>query len=98
VSEPGTLSDLIRLHPADTVAVCRRAVEAGELLHSDAGALAALDQIPQGHKIALVAHRGGDPVVKYGRPIGTAIHDIEAGSHVHVHNLRTVRGLAEPAR
>jgi altronate hydrolase len=83
--------ELIRLHPSDTVAVCRRAVATGERLCSEAGELAALEPVPQGHKIALYTHQPGELVIKYGHPIGEATVQIAAGSHVHVHNLRTIR-------
>ena len=84
--------DLIRLHPTDTVAVCRRPVTAGEHLCYDRGSVTALEPIAQGHKIALRRHLPGEPVVKYGHPIGAAICEIDTGRHVHVHNLRTIRG------
>jgi hypothetical protein len=29
----------------------------------------------------------GDLVTKHGRPIGRATADIEAGDHVHIHNV-----------
>ena len=85
-------AELIRLHPDDTVAVCRRAVTAGERLRFEAGEVTALDPVPQGHKIALRAHRPGEQAIKYGHPIGVATAAIAAGGYVHVHNLRTVRG------
>ena len=87
--------DLIRLDPRDTVAVCRTAIAAGTQLGD--GDLTALDSVPQGHKIALAAHAVGDPVVKYGHPIGVATAAIAVGEHVHVHNLATVRGRRQSA-
>ena len=42
-----------------------------------------------GHKYAARAIKQGEPVVKYGFPIGTAAADIAPGDHVHTHNLRT---------
>jgi hypothetical protein len=41
-----------------------------------------------GHKVALVPIAAGQPVVKYGQPIGHATSDIRVGEHVHVHNCR----------
>ena len=84
---------LIQVHPQDTVAVVRRAVAAGERLDLDGISLTVLEPIDQGHKIALVDHHNGDPVIRYGHQIGLATEEIRPGSHVHVHNLRTVRGL-----
>ena len=43
-----------------------------------------------GHKIALRDIAKGEPVIKYGFPIGEATEDIPAGGHVHTHNLHTL--------
>ncbi|AAK41498.1 hypothetical protein SULI_11375 [Saccharolobus solfataricus] len=51
----------------------------------------AISDIPLGHKIALKDIRQSDIVIKYGRPIGSAIKDIKVGEHVHVHNIRSNR-------
>ena len=85
-------SALILLDPSDSVAVCRRAVQEGEEQSCAGHTVVVLEAIAQGHKIALRAHEPGDTVIKYGRPIGVASAAIRPGDHVHVHNLRTVRG------
>ena len=51
-----------------------------------------LEEIPQGHKVALRPVKAGEKVVKYGFCIGFAKEDIEAGGWVHVHNLKTALG------
>ncbi len=43
----------------------------------------------RGHKAALKDIKRGENIIKYGYPIGHAVEDIPAGSHVHTHNLRT---------
>lgn len=43
------------------------------------------------HKIAIRSIRKGEPVVKYGEHIGIGACDIEAGEHVHVHNVESRR-------
>lgn len=48
--------------------------------------------IPAGHKMALQPIALGEPVIKYGFPIGIATADIAAGDWVHDHNVKT--GLA----
>lgn len=55
-------------------------------------AVALTDQgsVPRGHKVAVVDIPAGAPVVKYGHVIGRARTDIEAGEHVHTHNLEFV--------
>ncbi len=45
--------------------------------------------LDDGHKYALCDIAAGDPVIKYGYPIGRATEDIPAGAHVHSHNLST---------
>ena len=63
----------IQIHPADNVAV----------------ALEDLPGIPAGHKIALRDFKAGDPVVKYGFPIGHVIHDVKQGALIDHRDIRT---------
>jgi altronate dehydratase small subunit len=44
--------------------------------------------IPFGHKIAIRDLKKGDPVIKYGQPIGSASRDIKQGDWVHTQNVR----------
>lgn len=53
--------------------------------------------IPYGHKVALRDIAKGSTVMKYGLSIGTAIADIKAGDHVHVHNVESNRGRGDLA-
>jgi altronate hydrolase len=92
---PSPPPSLLRLHPNDTVAVVLREVAAGEVLHLDDQRITAMEAVPGGHKIALRSHKLGDPVLKYGWPIGRATADIEPGRHVHTHNVRTGLSNAE---
>ena len=50
-----------------------------------------VEDIPSGHKLAIRSIAKGQPVLKYGQPIGTAASDIAIGTHVHVHNLKSGR-------
>lgn len=86
---PPVLRRTMRLHPADSVAMCLEAVAAGEPV--EAG-LIALDPIPAGHKIALQHVETGAAVLKYGQAIGVASEPIAAGRHVHLHNLTAESG------
>lgn len=47
--------------------------------------------VPVGHKIALVDLKSGDTVIKYGQDIGRMVGPAGKGQHVHVHNLKTKR-------
>jgi hypothetical protein len=53
------------------------------------------EPIAPGHKIALRRIAAGEPVIKYGSPIGTASRDILAGTHVHTHNVVSSRGRGD---
>ncbi len=81
--------DSIRISPQDNVAVALHPLTKGAV-HQD---VALTEDIQQGHKFALRPIRAGEPIVKYGYPIGIAKSDIPAGAWVHVHNVRT--GLSE---
>lgn len=79
---------VVRIHPDDNVAVAVDPIEQGgtfTLNHKRE----ALNAVPAGHKIALASIAEGDPVIKYGFPIGRATARIEAGEWVHSHNLAT---------
>jgi len=49
--------------------------------------ITARQPIPFGHKVALRDKAPGDIVCKYGHPIGQVVDDIQAGDHVHTHNM-----------
>jgi altronate hydrolase len=92
-----------QIAPGDNVAIALR-----HLAQGDAGAgVTAASDIAKGHKIALRPIAAGQPVIKFGFPIGNASRAIAAGEHVHTHNLRTAlastgsyayRPAARPAR
>lgn len=52
----------------------------------------ALGEIPRFHKVAVQAMAKDQQVVKYGEVIGVATQPIEAGEHVHTHNVISIRG------
>ena len=47
-------------------------------------------KIPQGHKISIKEIKKGEKIFKYGQIIGEATTNIQAGEHVHNHNLAFV--------
>ena len=85
----------IRIHPDDNVAVILEDIRQGEALELNGITVTAAEDIARGHKIALRRIAEGEPVVKYGNPIGVAKAEIPAGAWAHVHNVRT--GLSESA-
>ena len=75
----------IRIHPADDVVIARQQLVGGTVLADEGITVAGL--VAPGHKVALRAIAQGAPVRHYNQIIGTAKRPIEAGQHVHTHNL-----------
>ncbi len=86
------MTNFLKINPKDSVAVALMPLTAGTVLTVDGQEVRLLEDIPQGHKFALVPLSSGSPVIKYGNPIGTAVSDIRAGSRVHTHNMKTGLG------
>jgi hypothetical protein len=93
VVENGMKRNAVRIHPSDNVITLLVDVAAGERASWGGSAwIATRENIPEGHKAALGDIPRGEPVRKYGHPIGTAGRDIAAGEHVHTHNLARDEG------
>ncbi len=56
-----------------------------------AGKVKLLGNVPLGHKVAMRDVAKDKTVIKYGREIGKAVQEIAKGTHVHTHNLKTMR-------
>lgn len=80
---------LLRLAPEDNVAVAICTIQAGQTLVIAGSPVRISQTIPTGHKVAILPIRAGQPVRKYGAPIGSATCDIQPGQHVHTHNLKS---------
>jgi len=80
----------------DNVATATRAVKTGEKLAVRVGEeekeIAVKSDIKFLHKFALKDINKGDKIFKYGMLMGEATADISQGEHVHVHNVRSLRG------
>jgi len=81
----------------DTVGVAAVDLVKGQRLtgwnmeHDSTLRLEVKQDVPLGHKIALVDIPKGDAVVKYNESIGRASKAIKKGQHVHTQNLKTER-------
>ena len=73
----------IRLHPADDVVIARSQLMGGSTIEE----VRIRGLIPPGHKVAVRPLGPGQPVRRYNQIIGFASRPIEAGEHVHTHNL-----------
>ncbi|HWA73741.1 MAG TPA: altronate dehydratase family protein [Polyangiaceae bacterium] len=83
------MTRLLLIHGDDSVAVATTELEPGSSVEVDGQAITVVSAVPAGHKVARRAHGAGEPVIKYGWPIGRASVAIAPGEHVHVHNLHT---------
>ncbi|HPQ14485.1 MAG TPA: UxaA family hydrolase, partial [Bryobacteraceae bacterium] len=84
---PSAENSAILLHPEDNVAIARVPLSPGQELRFGDRRLRALDPVSPGHKIAVASIGQGEAVRRYGQVIGRATCPIEAGRHVHTHNL-----------
>jgi altronate hydrolase len=84
---PNAENAAIHLHPTDNVAIARVALPAGVEIRVDGLGVLTRDAIPAGHKVALWDIAAGETVERYGQAIGRAKVAIDAGRHVHTHNL-----------
>ena len=77
---------LIRVHARDNVAIVANTdgLRAGTPLDATS---TLVEDIPEGHKLALVDIEQGAPVYRYGVPIGFAARPIARGAWVHEGNL-----------
>ena len=83
------MKTFIKIHPADNVVVCLSALAEGTVINVDGEAITLRQTIPAGHKCLVKAIAKGDPVVKYGFPIGYAQSDMQPGTWINEHNLLT---------
>lgn len=83
------MEQFIKINPIDNVVIALKDFSAGESINVDGIAIIINEDVPRGHKISLRVIKQGEDIVKYGAPIGHALNNITAGSHIHVHNLKT---------
>ena len=80
-----TMNNLIVLSKNDNVGVSQFIIP--EKTKIEGREINTIDPIPFGHKVCLKSVNKGDPIIKYDQIIGFASKNIQAGEHVHSHNL-----------
>lgn len=83
------MSKFLIINEADNVAVCLDNMPAGLEANIGGKKITINQDIPVGHKVALVDIKKGENILKYGYPIGHATEDVKQGSHLHTHNVKT---------
>jgi len=86
------MQDVIKINLEDNVAVALRPIAKGETLDIAGTPVTTLEEIPQGHKVAVKPIKSGESVIKYGFRIGIAKEDVAVGQWIHVHNVKTALG------
>lgn len=86
------MQNYIKIHPDDKVAVALCPLEAGTVISVNNMEITLPEDIPQGHKFALQNLEAGEPVIKYGYPIGITKEPVRAGAWIHIHNMKTGLG------
>lgn len=87
MSEGQSLRGLVMLDRTDNVAVATSRLSRGQSVTVAGYTVTPRTDIQPGHKVAVKAIDSGDPVVKYGQPIGLTTAAVQPGDHVHTHNL-----------
>ncbi len=80
--------NILVINPADNVGVAVEDILSGSsVIFPDLHTLAAVNDIPYGHKVTLSDIAKGTEIVKYGHPIGRVNADLKKGEWVHLHNM-----------
>ena len=82
-------SSFIKINPADSVVVCLRNFAKGEQIDVDGTVITLRQDTPMGHKVLIKDTPTGNDIIKYGYPIGHAMHDLQAGDWVNENTLKT---------
>ena len=82
-------ASFIKINPADSVVVCLRNYQKGEIIEVDGKNVVLSEDVPVGHKVLIKDTAAGENIIKYGYPIGHAMTDLKAGQWVNENNLKT---------
>lgn len=86
----------IQINRADNVVVAIDTLSAGDHITVGTTTVTVREEIPAGHKVALQDFKTGEPIIKYGFPIGHARKEILTGSLVNEKNIKTnLEGLQD---
>ncbi|GAB1400728.1 hypothetical protein MASR1M66_21830 [Aminivibrio sp.] len=84
------LKKVVQIEPEDNVAVAVQDITAGERVDCSGWEILARNDVPKGHKIALLDIPLGKRIIKYAVAIGKSSQDIFSGDHVHSHNIEDI--------
>jgi altronate dehydratase small subunit len=91
--------DAIMIKLEDNVATALRDLKSKEAATISVGEIQkqmkVVEDIPYGHKFAVMNIEKGDNIIKYGEIIGRATQFIEEGAHAHIQNIESLRGRGD---
>jgi altronate hydrolase len=87
---------LIRLNEADNILIAKDVLGLGQQIDIGGRIVRLRAQVAAGHKVAAQRIERGEKIRKYDTVIGLAARDIEAGEHVHTHNIEFVEYDRDP--
>ena len=79
----------ILVNKADNVLICCKPAVSGDVVIIDDIKYSLNSAIDVGHKIARTPIEKQQKIIRYGVSIGSAIADVKAGEHVHMHNMKS---------
>lgn len=79
----------IQINPEDNIAIAIKDLEAGDTFTVAGETIAVTGPVPAYHKVAIHDMGEGETILRYGVSIGVSIKAIQAGSHVHLHNMKS---------
>jgi altronate dehydratase small subunit len=88
-------TNAIVIKKTDNVATALKDLDIGDAGIFSSGNIEIKEKIPFGHKFALRDINKGENVIKYGENIGMATISIKSGTHVHIHNVESLRGRGD---
>jgi len=80
---------VLKINKADSVVVCLKSLQKGEIINVDGEDITILQDTPSGHKILIHDIDEGVDIIKYGYPVGHAKVNLKAGEWVNENNLKT---------
>lgn len=90
------MTEYIQINPLDNVAVALRPLLKGGVIEINGESIVLSEDIPAGHKIALMDFVEGDIVIKYGSPISHTTQCVKKGGLLDENKVKTnLSGLSE---
>ena len=83
------IAQVVHINPEDNVVVAIAPIAKGDEIRTRDIDITAIEDIPQGHKVAVKPIPKDEQVIKYGVSIGHTTEDVKAGQWVHTHDMKT---------